>query len=273
MIEMLKELPLSEIEIDRRFHARADPELDPDHVESMVRNPETLPPLHVVQVADRKQRPYILIGGFHEIGALFRLGRETFLCRIRDGTEEDALLWSRGENIGNAKSRTPQDMRHTAYQAFEERKKNLYAKLTDTAIAKEMRVDQSWISRLRQSWEENMSQHKKTQKPSKNGKSAAGSNGDGEKDADEDAPFRADPPDFERAKREAAEIRAKIEKESEEEKPEHLEGCREIVARATEDRARMLIVLGQWNSCYEKADRALWRAVRAKKRTRVRTPK
>ena len=261
MIRRIVMLALSEIELDAELQQREDG-LQAETVSEYAAVVDDLDPAVVFDDGEKKR----LADGFHTFAANDKAGRKEMRCHIIDGDWLAAFEYSLGANSRHGLRRTNADKWKAIRNAHRVNAK-LALNWSNREIARKCRVSDMTVAKV-------LAELKKEEKNGRGRgklhKYAGGTNGQA---ADEDAPDLADPPDFARAREEADSILARIERESEEERPERLEDCREIVARATEDRARMLMVLGQWNSRLEKADRTLWKkTVRARKRTPVRTP-
>ena len=89
-----RDIPLESVIVDKRNQVRITGVADEtiwQYMESM-KDGATFPPIVVYEIAPSK---YMLADGFHRVTANRNLGRETIPATIHQGTEEDALYYSR----------------------------------------------------------------------------------------------------------------------------------------------------------------------------------
>ncbi len=146
----IEEVRIERIKSDPRLQPRAEDKLDEWHVSNMPADVDARHPVDVFRVNGGGD---VLAGGHYRLERVTREGRETIHARIHEGTWLDAFWFSRGENRDNAKERSPHDVRHAAFQAFDLRKTEEFDWFTDTKIADALHVTPQRVSQLRREWE------------------------------------------------------------------------------------------------------------------------
>ena len=104
---------------------------------------------------------YWLADGFHRYFAAKSNGDLEIECEVKDGTVEDAMLYSFSANGGRGLSMTPEDNHSIVSRMLSHPKWKAW---TDKQIAKHIHVSNSTVGRIRRKLEESGKVEKKTEK-------------------------------------------------------------------------------------------------------------
>lgn len=136
-------LALMEIRIDGGTQSRAEinEEAVQEYADAMDGGAE-LPPLDVFY--DGKH--YWLADGFHRYHASIRVDKADWLCRVFQGTQRDAVLYSTGANQSHGLRRTNEDKREAVRIMLEDSE---WSQWSDNQIAEHVGVGNKMVSRMR----------------------------------------------------------------------------------------------------------------------------
>lgn len=136
-------LALMEIRIDGGTQSRAEinEEAVQEYADAMDGGAE-LPPLDVFY--DGKH--YWLADGFHRYHASIRVDKADWLCRVFQGTQRDAVLYSTGANQSHGLRRTNEDKREAVRIMLGDSE---WSQWSDNQIAEHVGVGNKMVSRMR----------------------------------------------------------------------------------------------------------------------------
>lgn len=81
-----------------------------EYLGEVLKDGDKLPPLEVVREVKGKQTRYWLYGGFHRYECHRKAGSNSVLCRVTDGTFEDAQFYALKQNSGQPLQRRDRDI-------------------------------------------------------------------------------------------------------------------------------------------------------------------
>ena len=141
-VESIQSIPLSSIK-DGGAQMRVEmrPEAISDYANDML-NGAVFPPIIVFYDGC----DYWLADGFHRVEAVRKIGRETILAEIKEGSARDAILHGAGSNAVHGLRRTQADKRRAVERLLKDAE---WARWSDRKIAEVARVDHKTVGAIR----------------------------------------------------------------------------------------------------------------------------
>lgn len=143
-------LPLASLRADDRLKSRVSicPETVADYAELLVEGVD-FPPVVAFDDGSVKW----LAAGFHRYAAHGKAGRKTILTDLRQGSFDDALLYSVGENAAHGLRRSNADKQRAILLLLESER---WGQRSTNWIAEQVRVDPKTVLRVRESLSEHI---------------------------------------------------------------------------------------------------------------------